>query len=258
MSEYFTVETMTKICFDEPFGCLDIDGGRHDTLQTVQRIVMWGEITANVPLMQHLLSWALIFNTLEYSLARELSKFNSLAKRIVVKRFSEVGDLTTTNVKSDKHGDMLEGFMNRGFSQRLCELQVPVQLTTGTETTATAIRSTLLHIITPPEVYRKLKDEIDDAIANGKISSPIKFREAKELPYVVAVVYEGLRMHPPFSGLLMKLVPPEGYTYSDGRFIPGGTIIGQNTWDAMRDPEIFSDDANIFRLDRFIKAASEL
>lgn len=74
--------------------------------------------------------------------------------------------------------------MNRGFSRRMCELQVPVQLTAGTETTATAIRSTLLHIITAPEVYRKLRLEIDNAIGKGQVSTPIKFSEAKELPYV--------------------------------------------------------------------------
>jgi cytochrome P450 len=70
---------------------------------------------------------------------------------------------------------------------------------------------------------------------------------------IQAVVYEGLRIHPPFSGLLMKLVPPEGYEYSDGRKIPGGTFIGQNAWAAMRDRSVFGDDAEMFRPDRFLE-----
>jgi cytochrome P450 len=51
----------------------------------------------------------------------------------------------------------------------------------------------------------------------------------------------------------MKLVPPEGYEYSDGRKAPGGTFIGQNTWAAMRDKSVFGDDAEMFRPDRFLE-----
>lgn len=52
----------------------------------------------------------------------------------------------------------------------------------------------------------------------------------------------------------MKLVPPEGFQYSDGRKIPGGTFVGQNAWQAMRDKAIFGDDAVMFRPDRFVEA----
>ncbi|EXJ66480.1 uncharacterized protein A1O5_10632 [Cladophialophora psammophila CBS 110553] len=250
LSQYFTVDTMTQISFGQPFGCLDADDDRNELLETVERIVVWGEITANVPWMQTLLSYGLIFYTLAYPLARDVGAFNKLAERIVAERWN-------TKSKSQRHKDMLASFMNHGFSQRMCELQVPVQLTAGTETTATAIRSTLLHLLTSPRAYAKLQNEIDQAIANGGLSTPISFREAKDLPYVSAVVYEGLRIHPPFSGQLMKEVPPEGITYTDGRFIPGGTYIGHNTWSAMRDKSIFGDDADMFRPERFIEASPE-
>lgn len=55
----------------------------------------------------------------------------------------------------------------------------------------------------------------------------------------------------------MKEVPPEGFTYTDGRYIPAGTYIGHNTWSAMRDKSIFGDDADVFRPDRFIEATQE-
>jgi hypothetical protein len=77
LSQYFTVDTMTQICFGKPFGCLDSNSDQYDTLTTVEKIVVWGEITANVPLTQYLLSWSFIFDTLAYPLAREIYKFNA-------------------------------------------------------------------------------------------------------------------------------------------------------------------------------------
>jgi cytochrome P450 len=54
----------------------------------------------------------------------------------------------------------------------------------GSETTASALRITLLHLISAPAVYHKLKQAIAEAIRDGKASSPIKFEEAKRIPYL--------------------------------------------------------------------------
>ena len=54
----------------------------------------------------------------------------------------------------------------------------------GSDTTATAIRATLLNLVTSKRVYEKLQREIDDAAAQGRISSPITHEEAKQLPYL--------------------------------------------------------------------------
>lgn len=54
----------------------------------------------------------------------------------------------------------------------------------GGESTASAIRSTLIHTITTPSVYQKLKKEIQLAVSEGRVSNPITFEEAKRLPYL--------------------------------------------------------------------------
>jgi cytochrome P450 len=54
----------------------------------------------------------------------------------------------------------------------------------GTESTASAIRSTLIHIMTCPRVYQKLKAEINLAVEEGRVSSPIKVEEAKSLSFL--------------------------------------------------------------------------
>lgn len=63
----------------------------------------------------------------------------------------------------------------------------------GGESTASAIRSILVHTMTTPRVYLKLKAETEAALDEGKVSSPVQIDQALKLPYLQAVIYEGLR-----------------------------------------------------------------
>ena len=127
----------------------------------------------------------------------------------------------------------------------------------GSDTSATAIRAIMMLVMTNPKVYNKLQKEIDDAVEKGSISSPvIKDTEAKELPYLQAVIREGLRLYPPATGNQPKVVPPEG-DYLNGVFIPGGTIIGINLFPMLRTPDNFGPDSEIFNPDRWIDATPE-
>lgn len=54
----------------------------------------------------------------------------------------------------------------------------------GSDTTASAIRATMLYLITTPRVYQKLKQVVTEAVRSGRVSSPIKQDEAKEIPYL--------------------------------------------------------------------------
>lgn len=54
----------------------------------------------------------------------------------------------------------------------------------GSDTTASAIRATMLHLITTPRVYQKLKQLVREAIQERRVSSPIQQEEAKKIPYL--------------------------------------------------------------------------
>jgi cytochrome P450 len=79
---------------------------------------------------------------------------------------------------------MLGAFVRHGVTQRQCEIEVPFQLVAGSDTTATAIRGTMLHLAATRHAYVKLQKEIDTAIAEGRISSPITNEEGKNLEYL--------------------------------------------------------------------------
>lgn len=123
----------------------------------------------------------------------------------------------------------------------------------GSETTATAIKMIVSFIASNPTVASRLKEEIEEARSAGRLSSPVTYAEASELPYLKAVIWEGMRMHPPFGGLIMKQVGPDGDIYN-GTFIPPGTRIGHSTWAVMRDRAVFGADVDSFRPERWLEA----
>lgn len=71
-----------------------------------------------------------------------------------------------------------------------------------------------------------------------------------------AVIYEGLRLHPPFTGLPFKVVPPQGDTI-DGKHVPGGTLIAPNTWATGRHTGVFGADADVFRPERWLERGDD-
>ena len=151
---------------------------------------------------------------------------------------------------------MLGSFIRHGLSQEEASGEALLQVVAGSDTSAGTLRAVILNILTNPTTYRKLREEIDLAIATGRISSPIKDAEARQLPYLQAVIREGLRIMPPASGAFFKEVPPAGDVI-DGKFIPGGTQIGSSPLGIHCSKKIFGADADLFRPERWLVASSE-
>jgi cytochrome P450 len=122
----------------------------------------------------------------------------------------------------------------------------------GSDTTATAIRSTFLYLIMHPRVVSKLRAEME----SNSISLPIQDAEARQLPYLQAVIKEGLRIFPPVVGLMSKEVPPQG-DMINGLFVPGGTKIGFGAYGIYRNKTIWGQDADIFRPERWLEVSPE-
>jgi cytochrome P450 len=114
----------------------------------------------------------------------------------------------------------------------------------------------MLLLISTPNVYAALRREIDDGVASGgPVTRVIRDAEARNMPYLQAVIREGLRLYPPATGLLHKAVPRGGATLH-GYELPAGTQVGQNLGGIMRSKELFGDDADTFRPERWLEAAA--
>lgn len=123
----------------------------------------------------------------------------------------------------------------------------------GSDTTATAIRSTLLHIITSPRVVARLQQEISEASPSAYV---ITDEEARRMPFLQAVIKEGLRIFPPVAGLMAKEAPPGGHHWK-GQYIPGGTRVGSCAWGIFRREDIWGVDSQEFRPERWLESSPE-
>lgn len=121
----------------------------------------------------------------------------------------------------------------------------------GSDTTVIALRAIFHPLMCNPDIYKKLMEEIDDATEEGRLSKPnVQFAEATKLPYLTAVIKEGMRLHPSVGMTMPRHVPVGGATFA-GHFIPEGYRVGMNPAVIHYDKEIFGDDAAEFRPERW-------
>ncbi|KAI1438062.1 cytochrome P450 [Xylaria sp. CBS 124048] len=241
----FTLDVISRIALGKEFGCLKEGKDIHGFYHVVEQYLPVQNVFADVP-------WArnVVFSNLGIKLIGPkptdragLGKMMGIVNEEVRKRYTGNGEGLT---------DILGSFRRRGLTEAECQTEAFFMFVAGSETTASAIKITLLYLIATPTAYGRLRAEMKDAIENGRVSSPITAAEARELPYLQAVLFEGLRIRPPGTATFSKEVPPEGDTIH-GHFIPGGTSVGPNIPSLMCSKALFGKDADIFRPERFLE-----
>jgi cytochrome P450 len=126
----------------------------------------------------------------------------------------------------------------------------------GTDSVATALRMTILHLSSNARVCKTLLAELDEAQLKGTVSSPIRSSEARQLPYLQAVIKEGLRIYPGATPLACKTVPEGGDTVA-GYKLPPGTQVGMDVWGALRNTTFWVEDSAVFKPERWLGVPEE-
>jgi cytochrome P450 len=76
----------------------------------------------------------------------------------------------------------------------------------------------------------------------------------RELPYLSAVIDESLRTHPA-AGLPLERITPAGGIQLSDFFVPGGTNIGCSAWTLHLDKDLWGQDADEWRPERWLEAS---
>lgn len=169
------------------------------------------------------------------------------------------------NLKSQKDGtprDFLDRLFDRHDEnpEKVTKLHIFLSglsnITAGSDTTASTLSGLLHLLLSHPRVLAKLKEEVREFTASGQLSEQPTFKECQQMPYLDAVLKETLRLHSAV-GLPLWRVVPEGGVEIAGQFIPEGTNIGLNAWVAHRNHEIWGEDAEEFRPERWLEAQAE-
>lgn len=110
----------------------------------------------------------------------------------------------------------------------------------------------MLYVLSTPRVFNRLLSEITTATDEGRASTPIRDAEAKRMPYLQAVIREGMRIFASQTPLLNKTVPETGDMLA-GYNLPPGTQIGMDGWGILRSKQHWGPDAHIFRPERWLE-----
>ncbi len=125
-----------------------------------------------------------------------------------------------------------------------------LQYSQGADTPAGVLTLLFYHLLSDRTVYNHLKEELDTTFSIGEIG-PEDHASLLDLPYLSAVVQEGLRLSTPFPGLA-RVVPKDGVVLVN-RYIPGGTIVSVPAYAQEVSPENFWPAPLEFRPERWLE-----
>ncbi|KAK1635288.1 cytochrome P450 [Colletotrichum phormii] len=247
--QYLTLDIITSLAFGYHFGYVEQDADVHQYIQMTEQSMPAMMTLSVFPQLAKLLQSPLFRQAMPSEHDRVgFGKFIAVAKKVVAERLM--------SDKTAKRRDMLGSFLAHGLTREEAEGETLVQIIAGSDTTATAIRTTMLYLMTSPSCYSKLAKEVREAANAGVISSPVTNREAGGLQYLQAVIKEGLRVFPPVTGLMSTTVPAGG-DFMHGMSIPEGTDIGWTAFGVLRSKAVYGPDADVFRPERWLEAGED-
>jgi cytochrome P450 len=246
-TQYLTLDVISDIGFGQSFGNLENDSDMDSYIESTRKIVATMPVLCATGLL-HIFQWPPIARLISPSEKSKSGLGRSMAtsRRLIDNRLKS---------ETDSKSDMLSAFMRHGLSREDLFTESWLQIVAGSETTATAIRGTMLYVVSSPRVYAKLQREIDDTVAAGLAPGVIPDAVAKDLVYLQAVLREGFRIRPPVTNIVPKKVPRGGDTVVvEGKpvFLPGGINVGYSVNGLNSRKDIFGEDADLFRPERWI------
>ncbi|KAI1463617.1 cytochrome P450 [Daldinia caldariorum] len=127
------------------------------------------------------------------------------------------------------------------------EATMSVLIIAGSETTATTLCGICNHLVQNPTQLKQLEQEIRSRFQSDK---QITLHAIQNLPFLNAVIQEGLRLCNPVAGGLLRRIPKGGLRLC-GHFLPEGTHVIVNST-AMSLSEKNFHRANEFLPERFL------
>ncbi|PGH00530.1 hypothetical protein GX51_05745 [Blastomyces parvus] len=105
----------------------------------------------------------------------------------------------------------------------------------ATDTTGTALMYLFWELARNPDMTERLRSELADF---PLVDGVIQHQSVSNLPYLDALISEGLRLYPPIPAGLLRESPIDGCTIN-GIYVPQGTVASTSTWTTQRNPEYF-------------------
>lgn len=216
LAKLIELDVIGEVTFSQPFGFMDAqqEDGIFDRIQKSVASGVWlGHVTWFYKLHNALMP--VIGNHLQIN-ARE-GTVRDYTIREVQNRFERGSD------RPDILGKLFEIHQEKPSEMDMTNITsvASSNVGAGSDITAISFRATIHFLLTNPEKKAKLVEEIDEVARSQGISGNFSFDQAREMPYLRAVMYESMRLYPAISMSLPRETTPEGFSIGDN-FIPGG------------------------------------
>ncbi|GAB7337947.1 hypothetical protein MBLNU457_4327t1 [Dothideomycetes sp. NU457] len=267
---WYAFDVVGELTYGAPFGFLRTASDVDRIIEKAHFYLLYNQIVGNMPVLDKLL----LKNPILLWLNRR-GYFNSTPNPVVAFASSrqharKEHQRRDSHVDStgDESKDLLSKFLQAQAShpetvtdKEVLGLGISMVLA-GSETTAITLAVCFYHILQNPRVYAALQKELDTELRNNDDSStkdrqPVSFRAAQKLLYLDACIKETFRMHPAARFSPERVLPPHQTATIAGHLVSGGTVVGVNAWALHRREEIFGDDVETFRPERWIAASAD-
>ncbi|KAI1082494.1 cytochrome P450 [Whalleya microplaca] len=244
---WYTMDAAGRFSFGEPLGCLAAESDVGGSIQLIRdRFNHWGWWSA-IPQLERLV----YRNPIAVRQKRAPSSMVAAAVEKLKARSS---------LSNDDAGppDLLQRFIeaSKDYPQALDTSGVVGMLMStisgAGDTTATTVTATLFNLLTNRDSLKKLEDEL----LKADLSAVPRFSEVSKLPYLHAVIREGMRIFSATTWPMERLVPAGGVTIA-GMFFPEGTSVGCLPPAVHQKVKIFGEDAHVYRPERWLTSNRE-
>lgn len=239
-----------QVAFSSPFGFIeqgkDVDGA----IESIDNVQVYDGIVGQIPFMDYFLRRAPYWDYLPF--------VQPLGGNYITRTaLAQLSKREASNVKVDRR-DLLSMLQEQHekdpqkFDKDSVFAVAHGAIFAGSDSTASTMQTFMWNVLSKPMVYKRLMEEILAADDSSKLSQIVTWDEAqRHLPYFQACLKEAMRIGPAVGLAIYRKVPGLG-TEIDGTFIPGGTELAVNAWVLHRDKDIFGNDADDYRPERWL------
>lgn len=247
---FFAWDSMSRLTVGKPYGMIE-SGKDNGLIHTSTKGLDYFAPVSQLPILDMLLDKNPIKRIGPPSFMwATIQAFGAIAER----------QRSPIQEKVNRHSDFLDKFLHAkneypNLVDNLVANYLLVNIIAGSDTTSSYMSGALYYILKTPGCLQKLQKELDTVVIDP--SGPTSWTDTQRLPYFDAVMKEVQRFHPGTGLMLERVVPDHGFTLPDGRYLPGGTIVGMNSWVVNRHEATFGKDAHSFVPERWLPQQDE-
>jgi len=261
---YVAFDIISQVGFGKPFGFVEKGGDVGGLIEALHDgLVVFGVFAKLYPLMEWIkTTWFKKHVVATPEMKGGMGVLMRWRDRVLEERMREIEQ----GKRKEERVDLLQGLLEaktpeeKPLDIEYIKAEMTLVFLAGADTTGTAFGSIITYLLSHPDSLAFMLDEITGAYTSCHLSRPVpKYREVLEhCPYYIACVKESMRLSPPAPANSSRIYDGEGgEVVVNGKPLPKGIEVAMNAWIAGRDKEVYGEDAEVWRPERWLEASEE-